>query len=129
MKQIAVLTWALAACAVHAQPSLGSGNGAPALYVVKDSLVPATVTIHPRKGKVGRKEAVPDGLPTRLQFASGAKPVECLLRTPEPRGKILPGKAAEAVVMCSADVEAPMRDLSFKIHEGSRLIGQGVLKP
>lgn len=95
----------------------------------KDQAIPASVTLLPFDGKVGRSKPFFSGYRPQLRFAAGKRDVLCAVSIVPPKEKVEPGDTADVTLRCREDFKVLDKDLAFVVIEGGRQVAEGLLKP
>ena len=95
----------------------------------KDNPLPATVSLLPLNGKVGRDNPFYDGYRPQLKFSGERSGITCKIQLPSKDDAVQPGKSADVMLSCLDNVHIIEGQPQFVMYEGGRRVGEGQLTP
>lgn len=109
-----------------AQPALAAPG--PVIAYPADVATPATFRLLPTTGNVGRDTPFYSNYRPQFWFSAEQAGITCAVQLPAPREKVEPGETADVVLRCLEGFRVLDQQRQFKVTQGGRLVGEGVLK-
>jgi translation elongation factor EF-Tu-like GTPase len=115
------LAWFLsvATMATHAQDAI--------LSYPADANTPASLTLLPRQGKIGRDNPFYDGYRPEFHFSGEKVGITCTVHLIQPKEKVEPGETADVAIRCPQSFRVRANSKAFVAYEGGRKVAEGTL--